>query len=152
MTAVEPSAGMLHRARERFDDAPLPARLVAADAAALPFPDAAFDVVAAVFVLCTIDDLGASLAEARRVLRPDGRLVFYEHVAAPELGLRKWQRRLEPVHRRVACGCRLTRDTETAIRRAGFDVEAVERDWIPDAPRLLGWSVRGVARPASRSA
>lgn len=148
VTAVERSPGMNRRARERFAGSPLPTRLVAGDATALPFPDASFDTVGAVFVLCTIDDSDAALAEARRVLRPDGRLVFYEHVAAPELRLRKWQRRLEPVHRRIACGCRLTRDTETAIRRAGFDIDGIERGWIPDAPRLLGWSIRGTAAPA----
>lgn len=148
MTAVEPSAGMNRRASERFASAPIPTRLLAADAAALPFRNGSFDTVAAVFVLCTIDDLEGALAEARRVLRPDGAFLFYEHVAAPDLRLRRWQRRVEPLHGAVACGCRLTRDTETAIRRAGFALDDVDRGWIPDAPRILGWSILGRAVPA----
>jgi ubiquinone/menaquinone biosynthesis C-methylase UbiE len=115
---------------------------------ALPFRDGAFDAAWCLGVLCTTSDKAGALAELRRVLRPGGELRFYEHVLAQDERWSRWQRRLDPVWTRVAGGCHLTRDTEQAIRVAGFDVEQSERfDFAPCAmARLTAAHVLGRAR------
>lgn len=120
-----------------------------APAEALPFEDASFDAVVSTLVLCSVRDQRDALAEIARVLVPGGRLVFLEHVAAdpatkPER-LRR-QRRVEPVWKRVAGGCHLTRDTERAIRDAGF-MFAVEptRESMRKAFTFVRPTVRGMA-------
>jgi ubiquinone/menaquinone biosynthesis C-methylase UbiE len=120
------------------------------DAAALPFPDGTFDAVVMTLVLCTIPEVPRALAEARRVLAPHGSLVFIEHVGATEgTRRRRWQRRLEPVWRRVAGGCRLTSDTLRAIADAGFTVRRVDTSDLPGLMRIGSPVVRGVAQRGS---
>ncbi|MEJ2152004.1 MAG: class I SAM-dependent methyltransferase [Gemmatimonadota bacterium] len=149
VTAVEPSSGMNHRARRARAQSAVPVRLVAGDGQSLPFASRSFDTVLALFVLCTIADPDRTLSEARRVLKPDGRLLFLEHVSAPEPGVRRWQRRLEPIWKRIGCGCHLTRDTESKLSEAGFEVTSIDRYWLTKAPRIVGWVIRGSARVAA---
>ena len=145
VTAVEPSGGMNQRAARNRKDAHVPVRLVAGSAERLPFLDGAFDTVVAVFVLCTIPDAVQALAEARRVLAHKGRLLFLEHVRAPDSGVERWQRRLQPLWGRLACGCVLARDTEQRIVDAGFTIEGLDRFWLAHVPRILGRMIRGRA-------
>jgi len=87
----------------------------------LPFEDASFDAVVATLVLCSVSDQSAALREILRVLRPGGRYVFIEHVAAPEHSpQRRMQRLIKPLWRTVLDGCEPDRDTEAALRQAGF--------------------------------
>lgn len=146
VTAVEPSNGMNARARRARAQAAVPVRLIAGDGQSLPFANGSFDTVLALFVLCTIPDPDRTLSEARRVLKPGGSLLFLEHVSAPEPGIRRWQQRLEPVWKRIGCGCHLTRDTEVNISTAGFEVTSIDRYWLAKAPRVVGWVIRGSAR------
>ncbi len=94
LVLTEPDAGMRGRLRRRVERAGHPAAIVAAGAEALPFPDASFDTVVSTMVLCTVEDVAAAAAEARRVLRPGGRLLFAEHVRAGSPRLARWQDRL----------------------------------------------------------
>ena len=111
-------------------------------AEALPLGDATVDAVVSTLVLCTVPDVPAALAEARRVLRPGGRLVFVEHVAAPDgTRTRTAQRLVRPVWPLLADGCHPDRDTERAIRAAGFAHVAIERFRAPVpviAPHIAG--------------
>lgn len=128
--------------RERPD-----AEVVDASAEALPFDDGAFDAVVSTLVLCSVRDVERALEEARRVLRPGGALLFLEHVAADERPARlRWQRRLEPIWKRLAGNCHLTRRTAEAIASAGFVLEVCERESLRQALPFTRPSVRGVAR------
>jgi len=117
----------------------------------LSFKDNTFDAVVCSLVLCSVPDQPAALAEIRRVLRPGGRLVFLEHVAADSRPQRlKWQRRLEPVWKHLMDNCHLTRRTEAAIAAAGFEFESIERESIRKALPVVRPSIRGIARKKSQ--
>lgn len=119
----------------------------------LPVPDASLDAVVSALVLCSVPSEHTALAEIFRVLRPGGRLYFLEHVAADRLSPRfAWQRRLEPAWRFCAGNCHLTRDTEHAIRVAGFHIDYITRDNMRRAMPWIRASVRGSARkPVSQA-
>jgi ubiquinone/menaquinone biosynthesis C-methylase UbiE len=113
----------------------------------LPYKDASFDAVVCSLVLCSVPDQGAALAEIRRVLKPGGRLVFLEHVAADGKPARlKWQGRIEPIWKHLMGNCHLTRRTEGAIAAAGFEFESIERESIRKALPIVRPSIRGIAR------
>ncbi len=117
IAAIEPSDVAWRLAAERVASSAVPVRRAGFDGQALPFEDDTFDSALSTWTLCTIPDVGAALAELRRVLRPDGTLHFVEHGLAPDDSVLRWQRRLEPVQKRLAGGCHLTRVDPRADRR-----------------------------------
>jgi ubiquinone/menaquinone biosynthesis C-methylase UbiE len=142
LVLLEPAEPMARRLEAR--GLPPHASVVRAGAEALPFDDASFDTVVATLVLCTVPDLDRALDEIRRVLRPGGRLLFLEHVRADDPGLARWQRRLNPIQRRFACGCHLDRPTPEAIG-ARFEVVELERDRMRKSPATHGQLAVGQA-------
>jgi len=119
-------------------------------AEALPVLDQHVDAVVATLVLCSVPHLEVALAEIRRVLRPGGRFVFLEHVAAEHRpGRLRWQRRVEPVWKRLAANCHLTRRTADAIAAAGFAISDLKRESMRNTWSLVRATVRGTAvKPA----
>lgn len=146
--AVEPNDLMhprlVRHARDRGVDLELHTRR----AEALPLGDASVDAVVCTLVLCSVDDPPRVLSEVRRVLRPGGRFVFIEHVAAPPgSALRHLQRLLRRPWRWCFEGCVLSRDTAAAIRGAGFGEVRLHRFEVaaplaPFAPHIAGLAVR----------
>ena len=100
------------------------------------------------FVLCTIPDWKSALAETRRVLKPGGKVLFTEHGLAPDEGVAKWQRRIEPVWKPIAGGCHLTRDTLSLLREGGFASDDAETMYLPNTPKIAGFVSWGSARLA----
>jgi ubiquinone/menaquinone biosynthesis C-methylase UbiE len=118
------------------------------DAQALPFEDKSFDTVVCTFTLCSVHTPAAALAEARRVLKPQGRLLFCEHGLAPDGGVARWQRRIEPIWKRIAGGCHLTRPISSAIEAAGFRIDDLDSMYVPKTPKIAAWNEWGSASPA----
>ncbi len=148
LVAAEPDPHMRRRLLAA-EPAGLPFEFEAsvAVADALPFEDGSFDTVVSTLVLCSVASLEGSLREVYRVLAPGGQLLFLEHVAAEDNpGRLKWQRRVEPVWKRIAGNCHLTRRTEQAIIDAGFVTEDVTRESMRKAMPVARPSVRGRAR------
>jgi ubiquinone/menaquinone biosynthesis C-methylase UbiE len=146
LVVCEPDAHMRRRLRARAAARPGQVEVADCPAQALRWPDDAFDAVVSSLVLCSVPEQAAALAEIRRVLRPGGKLVFLEHVAADgNPGRLKWQKRIEPVWKHLMDNCHLTRRTEAAITAAGFRIERVQRESIRKAMPLVRPSIRGVA-------
>ena len=144
---VDPSPE-LRAVAEAAERAPaLKVRVDDGTAEALPFDTASFDTVVCTFTLCSVCTPSAALAEARRVLKPGGRFLFCEHGLSPDPGIAKWQARIEPLWKRIAGGCHLTRPVTSAIQTAGFKVERSESMYLPGTPKFAGWNEWGVARP-----
>jgi ubiquinone/menaquinone biosynthesis C-methylase UbiE len=129
VVGVDPDAHMLRRARGRAAAAPCPVELVEADAESLPFGDGEFDTVVVALSLCTIPEPRAALSEARRVLAPQGQLVFLEHVRSERPWVAWLQDRITPAWRRMAGGCHPNRDTVAAIGEQ-FEIERVWRKGV----------------------
>jgi ubiquinone/menaquinone biosynthesis C-methylase UbiE len=152
LTMTEPEVPMLTRLKRRVQaetDGP-PTIVLRAPAEDLPFEDDTFDVAVSTLVLCTVSDQPRALRELRRVLRPDGRLLFIEHVQADEAKLARWQDRLNDINRVVAHGCNCNRPTLGELARAGFDVTQVEHTILAKVPPFLRPLVVGQARPCAR--
>jgi SAM-dependent methyltransferase len=147
--AIEPEPYLRRLALAAARQAPVPIRVVDGTAEALPAPDSAVDVVVASLVLCTVADLERALAEVRRVLRPGGRLRFYEHVRATDQRLARWQDRLERPWGWLAGGCHPNRDTVAAITAAGLRLVQLDRFGVPAMPPLARPHVLGVAERGS---
>lgn len=145
---AEPSAGMRRKAAKAIQAAPVAVELVDAGAEALPLADDSVDTAVLTFTLCSIPDPGPALAEIRRVLKPEGRLLFCEHGLAPDEGVAKWQKRLEPVWKRIAGGCHLARPMDRLIEGGGFAITRLEAGYIPGTPKFAGYDYLGEARPA----
>jgi ubiquinone/menaquinone biosynthesis C-methylase UbiE len=112
----------------------------------IAMPDASFDTIVSTLVLCSVDDLAASLEEIFRLLRPGGRLLFLEHIIAEQPRLRRWQQRIEPFWSCCAGNCRLTRDTAAAICAAGLEMEQLTEAPLCGAPAFVNRTIRGSAR------
>lgn len=120
LVAVEPDPHMRRRAQRRAEKLGVDVKIEDCFAEELPYPDASFDTIVATFVLCTIPDAAAALREARRVLRPDGRLLFAEHVASSYPIPLRLQNLIDPVWGHFAGGCHVNRDALSLIREGGF--------------------------------
>ncbi|MBF0459596.1 MAG: class I SAM-dependent methyltransferase, partial [Nitrospirae bacterium] len=128
VTALEPSSGMIRRAKRFVSGASLPISFVKGHAEALPFEDSSFDAVVSTMTLCSVSGLNEALQEIYRLIRPGGAFHFLEHVAASNLIDRGFQNLLTPVTKTVFCGCHLNRDIESAIVCAGFHIKDIKRE------------------------
>jgi len=143
--ALEPAAGMLPRAERAAQRSGLPVTVLPETAEALSLPTASVDTVVVTFSLCTIPDTKAALLGARRTLKPGGRLLFLEHGLAPDAPVARTQARLEPLWKRLAGGCHLARDIPALLRDGGFQIEALQTRYLPQAPRFVGHVYWGAA-------
>lgn len=122
LVGIDPDPHMLRRARPRAEGARVPIRLVQGRGEALPFRDAAFDTVISTLVFATIPDPQAAAREVRRVLKPDGRLRFFEHFRSGQLLLARVQDVVTPLWKRFLGGCQPNRDIVPIFREAGFEI------------------------------
>jgi ubiquinone/menaquinone biosynthesis C-methylase UbiE len=145
LVLAEPDPHMLKRLRPKLAEAGVEAEVVAAPAAQLPFEDSSFDTAVFTLVLCTVPDSAVALAEAARILRPGGQLLFVEHVRSEDPKLARWQDRLERPWRFCGDGCHCNRDTIATIEGSSFSVERVEKGELPKAPPIVRPLVSGRA-------
>ena len=146
---VEPNPWMDHYMRAEGERLARTVRLIRGSAERLPLADGSVDAVVSTLVLCSVDELDRALGEVLRVLRPGGRFVFIEHVAAPEsTWLRTVQHWIRPAWRWAADGCRPDRNTARRITQAGFQGVEMERFRLPlpvVSPHVAGtaWKENG---------
>ncbi len=143
---LDPAAQMHRLAEKRMRQAGLDVKLLALPAEEIPAPDCSFDTVVCTYTLCTIADPVAALREMRRVLRPQGRLLFCEHGLAPDASVRRWQARLNPWWRPLAGGCNLDRPIPELLAEAGLSIDSLESMYLP-GPRPMTYNYWGEARP-----
>lgn len=134
--AVEPATVGRRLAAERVAASPIRVDWIGLDGRDLPLPDDSCDGALSTFTLCTIPDEGAALAELIRVVKPGGRIHLLEHGLARDDGVATWQRRLNPIQRRLGDGCHLDRDHTALVEAAGLAIDDV-REWYAKGPRPM---------------
>jgi len=149
--ALEPDPKLVQMARRRATQSSKKITFVKASAEAIPLDVGSVDCVVTTWTLCTIANVPGALEEMRRVLRPDGKLLFVEHGLAPEPTVRKWQNRLTPLRARFSGGCHLDRPIKDLIQSAGFQIEHLDTDYLP-GPKIMTYLYEGSARPRCRGA
>lgn len=147
VAAVEPSDRGWMLSAARRNAASVPIDRTGLDGQELTEADDSCDSALVTFSLCTIPNPIRALREVARVLRPGGTLAFLEHGLAPDEGVARWQRRLDPIERRVAGGCELSRDIPELIRGSGFEILELETKYLPGPAALRPWmhGFRGAA-------
>jgi len=150
VTAVEPSDLSWRLAAGRVQGARVPVQRAGLDGQSLPFADGSYDAALSTWTLCTIPDVAAALAELRRVLKPGGTFHFLEHGLAPDEDVRRWQRRLEPLQKRLLGGCHLTRPIAGLLTAAGFTVAGLDVFYETGTTKVTGADSLGVAVAPAR--
>lgn len=127
--AVEPALTARKIAVPRIAASPIPIQYAGLHGETVALDDNSCDGALCTFTLCTIPGVEQALAELRRVLKPGGRFHFLEHGLAPDAQTQTWQRRLDPLEKRLADGCHLTRDPVELVKAAGFELEFVHSEY-----------------------
>jgi ubiquinone/menaquinone biosynthesis C-methylase UbiE len=146
LTIIEPEEPMARRLERRLKEQDRAMKLVRAAAEDLPFEDGSFDFAVSTLVLCAVEDQSRALGEVRRVLEPDGQLLFIEHVRSEDDGLARWQDRLNWLNQFVV-NCDCNRATLQAIQAAGFSITDVTHGELKKAPPFVRPLVLGTAVP-----
>ncbi len=142
---LDPSRELLRRAAVRSSGSSQPIDLIQGSAEAIPLRAETVDTVVMTWVLCGIPDARQALSEMRRVLRPEGQLLFVEHGLAPDPPVARWQHRLDPVWTRVSC--HLDRPMDALIAEAGFAISDLQTGYLGQGPKLATFMYTGRAVP-----
>ncbi len=134
---LDPEPAMIRMARRVADSVPFEVDFIGLTGAEIPLEDDSVDTVVVTYTLCSIAEPLPALLQMRRVLRPDGELLFCEHGAAPDPSIRRWQERINPLWKRIGGGCHLNRAIPAEIEAGGFRITSLDSMYIG------GW------RPAS---
>jgi ubiquinone/menaquinone biosynthesis C-methylase UbiE len=143
---LDPSSRLIAMAQDASNRSNVPVTLINGSAQAIPIDASSIDTLVTTWTLCSILDADAALQEMRRVLKPDGQLLFVEHGTAPEESIRKWQNRLTPVWKRIGGGCHLNRPIRALIEDAGFRMIRLNTGYA-NGPRPLAFFYEGCAVP-----
>ncbi len=142
---VDPSVELQRIARRRMTAGSFAIDFLTQSAEiALPPPAASIDTAVMTWTLCSIPDPARALREVKRVLKPDGRLIFLEHGLAPDSRVVRWQERLAPMWKRIAGGCHLNRKIDQIIAEAGFHLPELKTFYLP-GPRPMTYTYQGIA-------
>lgn len=145
LSIVDPAILLPVKVSGRIAAVPYPIRTNHVTAETLPFPDGQFETVVSTWTLCTIPNPVLALQEVRRVLKPDGRLLFLEHGRSDDQKIAVWQDRLNPVQNVIGCGCNLNRQIDRMISQSGLTITHLDRFSMQGVPRLAGEMYQGAA-------
>jgi ubiquinone/menaquinone biosynthesis C-methylase UbiE len=146
LTAIDPSNEMWDRNVIDTKNLPFEFSFIEAFAENIPEEDNRFDTVVITYTLCSIPDTNKALEEMRRVLKPNGKLIFCEHGKASDEATQKWQNRINPLWKRLGGGCNLNKDIPSIIEANGFKMNNMEAMYIPGW-KPASFNYWGTARP-----
>ena len=144
--ALEPNAGMIRLANEQRRRISVNIEFLGLPGERIPLGDQTVDTVVSTFTLCTIPDIKGALQGIARVLKPDGKIIFFELGLAPDPSVQRWQRLLEPIHHLFFQGLYLTRDIPSLLRKFGFQINQMEKGYLARFPKSATYCWWGMAQ------
>ena len=147
ITGVDPAAELTAKAEARAAAIKPEVRVLGISGEELPIDNNQFDTVVCTWTMCSIPNPYRAVDEMRRVLKPGGRLIFVEHGRSDDPGIVKWQRRIEPLWKKIGGGCHLTRRADDLVQDAGFRLDAWESGYEP-GPKFAAFMMHGIASKA----
>jgi ubiquinone/menaquinone biosynthesis C-methylase UbiE len=142
---LDPSEASWKLASERAANLPFEVEFIGLPGEQIPLDDDSIDTVLVTYSLCTIPDPVTALEGMRRVLKPNGKLIFCEHGQAPDANIQKWQNRINPSWRVLFGGCNLNRDIPQLLQQGGFTVDSLDSMYLPSTPKFAGFNYWGIA-------
>ena len=136
--ALEPNPAMIRLAERQRRRTELAVEFLDLPGERIPLADGSVDTVVSTFTLCTIPGVAEAIRGLRRVLKPAGKLIFFEIGVSPDARVRWWQDRWEPIHFRLFEGLYLTRNIPVLLEQGGFQMEHVEAGYVARFPK--SWS------------
>jgi len=150
VTGIDPDDHMWRRAKGRVLACDFPVERMGLSGESLPLESRIADTVVVTYSLCTIPDPIAALKEMARVSKPGGTILFAEHGKAPDPRVARWQRRIDPMWKKIAGGCHSGRDIPALFDEAGLEITECEEMYIP-GPKVLAYNYWGEARVSGRA-
>ena len=148
--ALEPNLGMIQLAQKQLQRNRLNIEFLDLPGERIPLEEATVDTVVSTFTLCTIPGIVEAIQGLARVLKPEGKLIFFELGLSPDPAVQRWQKRLEPIHRWLFQGLYLTRDIPSLIMEGGFQIRQMQMGYLAQFPKSLSYCWWGIALPQSR--
>ena len=148
--ALEPNPGMIRLAERQRRRTELDVEFLDLPGERIPLEDSTVDTVLSTFTLCTIPGVVEALRGVRRVLKPGGELIFFEHGLSPDPRVRRWQEWSEPIPHWLFEGCHVTRDIPSLIEQSGFRIEQMETAYLAGFPKSWTHCWWGTAIPQPR--
>jgi len=143
---VEPDEFIWKRSQSRRKACAFPVTRLGLSGESIPLEDRSADTVVVTYSLCTIPNPVLALREMKRIVKPHGQILFCEHGQAPDPDVHKWQKRIDPIWKRIAGGCHSGRDIPALFEEARLNIAAMEQMYIP-GPKILSYNYWGVATP-----
>ena len=144
---LDPSKELNKMASKVASEEGLEVDFLISEAEDIPLPDNEVDTVLITYTMCTITEVMRANEEMRRVLKPKGKMIFCEHGKSPDQNVFKWQKRINPLWRKIAGGCNLHRDIPSLIKESGFKLEKLDTMYLPSTPKFAGYNYWGYAKP-----
>lgn len=146
--ALEPNPGMLRRADQQRKQTNLQIEFLDLPGERIPLANTSVDTVVSTFTLCTIPGVVDAIRGLKRVLKPDGQFIFFEHGLAPDAAVQGWQRRTEPFFKWAFEGCHVTRNIPELITTGGFEITNLEQGYLAPFPKSGSYCFWGIASTA----
>ena len=143
--ALEPNLGMIRLAERQQRKTKLNIEFIDLPGEHIPMEDDTVDTVVSTFTLCTIPGIMDAIHGIARVLKPDGKFIFFELGLSPEPEVQRWQKRLEPLHHWLFQGLYLTRDIPALLVQSGFQIEHMEKGYLAQFPKSSSYCWWGIA-------
>ncbi len=144
VTGLDPSLELQVMAREVAAREGVNVDFLPVSGEQIPADDNSFDSVVMTWTLCTIPTPQSALSEIRRVLKPNGKVIFAEHGESPDANIAKWQERLNPYWKVIGGGCNLNRRIPDLYEGCGFSFDDIEKGYL-EGPRVATYNYRGIA-------
>jgi SAM-dependent methyltransferase len=143
--ALEPNPGMIRLAERQSRKTKLDIQFLDLPGERIPLEEGTIDTVVSTFTLCTISEIADAIREITRVLKSDGKLIFFELGLSPDPTVQRWQKRLEPIYYRLFQGLYLTRDIPAVLIEGGFQIEEMQAGYVASFPKSSTYCWWGAA-------